>query len=65
MKQGTGHSSDGNRKIEPRATAVAPGRVAAMGIHEIRTRKPDGAGRVYKAPMAGSSSHPCGSQGKH
>lgn len=67
MKQGTGHSSAGDRKIEPRSQAINPGAAASLGIQEIRTRpEPLVSGRGYEAPQpVATSVHPTGSQGKH
>lgn len=65
MKQGTGHSTHSASKVEPKSRAVSVGKVAGIGIQEIRYRKPDGDGKGYSAPMTGSSTHPRGSQGKH
>lgn len=65
MKQGTGHSAPGSRKIEPRSKAINPGKVADIGLQQVRLRPHKDLGRGYKAPMAGASNHRSGSQGKH
>jgi hypothetical protein len=65
MKQGTGKSMVGSRKVEPRSKAVNVKKVADMGIHHIRTRPYTNMGEGFKAPMAKGSTHKTGSQGKH
>ena len=66
MKQGTGRSMAGSRKIEPRSEAINPKAVADIGLQQVRTvPQPLHEGRGYKAPMGGSSTHSRGSQGKH
>lgn len=66
MKQGTGNSSIGDRKVEPRSKAVNVPAVAEMGQQYVRTSSLKlYSGRGYEAPMAGSTVHHCGSQGKH
>ena len=66
MKQGTGNSRMGATKVEPKPRAVSPGAVSDLGIHQLRTRsEPLYQGRGYKAPMAGTSAHKSGTQGKH
>lgn len=55
----------GSRKIEPMAKAINPGKVADMGLQQVRMRPHKDLGRGYEAPMAKSSNHPRGSQGKH
>lgn len=66
MKQGSASSSGpGSRKIEPRSKAVNPAAVADIGIRQVRYEHPADLGRGYKAPMASSSNHKCGSQGRH
>ena len=66
MKQGTGKSMMGGQKREPIAKAVSPGAVGNIGIQNVRYRsQPLYEGKGYKAPMAGSTTHPRGSQGKH
>lgn len=67
MKQGqatTSHS--GSTKIEPRSHAVNVAAVAEEGIVELRANSlPLYQGRGLEAPMASSTIHHCGSQGKH
>ena len=66
MKQGTGHSTDAARKVEPKAKAVNVAHVSEMGIQKVRTKSTTlYEGRGYEAPKAGKQSHPRGSQGKH
>jgi hypothetical protein len=65
MKQGTGTSRMGATKVEPMSKAVNPGKVADMGLQQVRMRPHKDLGRGYKAPMAESSTHKAGSQGKH
>jgi hypothetical protein len=66
MKQGTGHSTDSGRKIEPRAHAVSVPYVAEMGQQYVRTTSLKMyEGRGYEAPKNSSTCHPCGSQGRH
>ena len=76
MKQGrASHSGSGATKVEPRPQAMNPAGVAQIGIM-LGNHVTDGgpasnpavsihAGRGLKAPMVGSTSHHCGSQGKH
>jgi hypothetical protein len=75
MKQGQSGRSVTETKVEPRSRAVNPGGVGQIGIaqgnHVMEKGKVSGGlermyeGRGYKAPMAGTSSHHSGSQGKH
>jgi hypothetical protein len=65
VKQGSGRSMIGGRKVEPTSKAVNPGKVADMGLQQVRFRQHKDLGRGYKAPMASSSTHPRGTQGKH
>ena len=66
MKQGTGKTIVGGGKVEPRSTGVNPGAVGNIGIQNVRTNSQQMyTGRGYQAPMAGSSTHKSGSQGKH
>jgi hypothetical protein len=66
MKQGTGNSKPGSRKIEPRSMAINPAAVADIGLQQVRiVPQPMHEGRGYSAPNAGSANHPRGSQGKH
>ena len=74
MKQGTANSRMGSQKVEPMSKAINPGAVADMGnmkgnhadtgdmpFHST----PMDAGRGYRAPAIGSTTHKGGSQGKH
>ncbi len=66
MKQGQASSSRAaSTKVEPSSKAINPSKVAMIGVHQVVTRAPPDLGRGYHAPMAGSSTHKCGSQGKH
>jgi len=66
MKQGTGHSSDSGRKVEPKAHGVSPKYVSELGVHQVRTKSVSlYTGRGIEAPMAGKQNHPRGSQGRH
>ncbi len=66
MNQGSGNNSDSGRKREPIAHAVSEAAVSEIGVHQYRYTKIDlYKGRGYEAPMAGTDTHPCGSQGKH
>ncbi len=67
MKQGTASSSrSGSTKTEPRSHAINPAAVADIGIQQVRTRSiPFSTGPGLSAPMAGTDTHPHGSQGKH
>ena len=76
MKQGRAtHSGMGSTKTEPRAQAVHPGGAGNLGISQGNHATDKGdmpfkttslfGGAVLKPPMAGSQTHPCGSQGKH
>lgn len=59
------HTSSGG-KIEPRSHAVSVPAVAELGILESRTKKiPIYEGRGLEAPMAGHTTHKCGSQGRY
>lgn len=67
MKQGQASSSKmGSTKVEPSSMAVNPAAVAELGVHQVRTTSlPMYEGRGLEAPMAGTETHHCGSQGKH
>lgn len=76
MKQGRASvSGPYDQKVEPRSTAINPGGAdnlgQAKGSHATDrgdfTPKitPLDAGRGYKAPGIGTTTHHCGSQGKH
>lgn len=69
MKQGTANSRSGDQKREPITHAVNISSVAEIGIHEVHVGGGSSQalyeGRGYEAPLAGSDTHPCGSQGKH
>lgn len=70
MKQGQAtHSGMGSTKTEPVSKAVNPGAVADIG-NQQRYAKGNGPiplyeGRGLQAPMAASTIHHSGSQGKH
>jgi hypothetical protein len=67
MKQGSGKSMASGQKHEPKSAAVSVDRAANIGLQQVRTRQPAPMFKSegYKAPMAASSSHKSGSQGKH
>jgi hypothetical protein len=66
MKQGTGNSKAGDRKVEPKSKAKNPGKVADIGMQVVRSRQHVDLGRGEKAPAPQSSStSKSGSQGKH
>lgn len=68
MKQGSGNSRSGDQKREPISKAVNVSTVAEMGAHQVHcdgTSQELYSGRGYEAPMAGTSTHRSGSQGKH
>lgn len=74
MKQGTGNSRSGDRKIEPRNQFVNPGAVAQMGNkmgnhadnRDMTLRPtPFNAGRGANAPSIGTTTHKSGTQGRH
>ena len=67
MKQGSASTRMAGGKVEPNSRAIDPGAVSEIGIRQvhINSRPNLDAGRGYKAPMASSSIHHCGSQGKH
>jgi hypothetical protein len=67
MKQGqASHSGTSSTKVEPKSKAVNPEAVADIGLQKVRYKStPMYEGRGLKAPMVGTSSHKCGSQGKH
>ena len=70
MKQGRAtHSGVGSTKVEPRSRAVDVCAVAELGnkiVHVGRAQSyPLYEGRGLKAPMAGTTIHHRGSQGKH
>lgn len=65
MKQGRASSNVHEGKTEPNPKAKNVGKVADIGVQQVRTRERKDLGRGYKAPMASASSHKSGSQGKH
>jgi hypothetical protein len=76
MKQGRAtHSGTASTKVEPTPHAVNPAYPGQLGIslgnhadHGDTSKTaavPMYEGRGLKAPMVGSTSHHCGSQGKH
>lgn len=65
MKQGTGRSYIGARKVEPRVEGIDPGAVSQIGVHEVNTQPEPLYERGFTAPaLVGETNHPCGSQGK-
>ena len=66
MKQGPSTSRVGDTKREPTSHSVDPCAVADIGIQQVYTvSKPLYDGRGFEAPMVGTDTHLCGSQGKH
>ena len=67
MKQGQAMSSTaGSTKSEPISHAVSVEAVSEIGVHQVRhTSLPLYEGRGLQAPMQGTTTHHCGSQGKH
>jgi len=67
MKQGRASTSGmASTKVEPKSKAVNIEHAADMGIHHVNHRSvPMYEGRGLKAPMAGSTTHPKGSQKHH
>jgi hypothetical protein len=76
MKQGSGHSTHSQGKVEPKPHAINPGGVAQLGIMQGNHVTGEGAsvngaveamhkGRGYSAPKAGEDTHHCGSQGRY
>lgn len=70
MKQGTANSRAGDQKREPIAHAVDVCSVSEIGIQQVHVGRGASSrelyeGRGFEAPMAGSDTHPSGSQGKH
>lgn len=69
MAQGkASQSSVGDTKREPISHAVNISSVAEMGAHQLHVNgrsEPLYEGRGYEAPLAGTTTHHCGSQGKH
>lgn len=66
MKQGQASSSHtGSTKVEPVSTKVNPGGVSEIGAHVAMNPSPVFEGRGVRAPMAGTTIHHTGSQGKH
>lgn len=66
MKQGTGHSTDSARKVEPTSRGMNVGRVADIGLQVVHTRPEPMHERGFTAPKPKSTTcHHCGSQGKY
>lgn len=75
MKQGrASFSGPADRKIEPQGHAVNPGYAGNIGSKFGNHAEdgaftpritPEDAGRGYRAPGIGTTTHHCGSQGKH
>ena len=74
--QGKGYTTKvGSTKVEPTSQAVPPAYPGRMGVMQGNHATDNGTvrvqhipmyeGRGLKAPMAGSTSHPTGSQGRH
>jgi hypothetical protein len=74
MKQGKATTFGNDSKTEPMSKAINPGAVADIGNMKGNhadtgdmpfTSTPMDAGRGYRAPGIGSTTHKGGSQGKH
>ena len=66
MKQGqASHSGMGSTKVEPKSQAVNPGGVDQMGQATAFRKTEIYEGRGLKAPMATSTTHKGGSQGRY
>jgi len=66
MKQGSGNSTSSAHKTEPKSMGISPKGVAQIGIAvDPRAVESVHEGRGLKAPMASSTIHHGGSQGKH
>ena len=67
MKQGqASHSGSASTKVEPNPRAISPEAVANIGLQKVYYKPiPIYEGRGLKAPMAGTQTHECGSQGRH
>jgi len=76
MKQGRASiSGPHDRKVEPSTKAINPGAVSYIGIKQGNHATDDGsghtnytkmdAGRGYRAPSVGSTTHKKGSQGSY
>jgi len=66
MKQGSSKTTMSGGKVEPNSRGVNPEAVAEIGRQTVHTHSvPMYEGRGLKAPMASSTSHKSGSQGKH
>lgn len=63
MKQGSGNSSRGDTKVEPRSHGVNVGAVSRIGLQQIRSNpQPLYEGRGVEAPKAATTVHKSGSQ---
>lgn len=66
MKQGSGKTTVAGGKVEPRSRGINPAAASAIGVQQVRTKPLQvHEGRGVMAPKAMSTSHKCGSQGKH
>jgi hypothetical protein len=66
MKQGHANSSKmAGTKVEPIPHAVSPEYTDQLGQALNYKKKEVYEGRGLKAPMVGTTTHHCGSQGKH
>jgi len=63
MKQGSGNSSRGETKVEPRSYGVNVGHISGIGLQEVRSSpEPMYNGRGFEAPKATTTVHKSGSQ---
>lgn len=65
MKQGSSTSKAGDQKREPIPHAVSPCAAGDIGLQYVGKSEQLYEGRGYEAPLAGTDTHRCGSQGKH
>lgn len=74
MKQGRATTTGNDSKTEPRSMAINPGYAGNIGLAQGNHAEegdfrpnitPMNAGRGYSAPGIATTTHPCGSQGKH
>lgn len=66
MKQGTANNTKGAQKQEPNSQGINPHYAADIGLQHVYVRsEPMYEGRGIEAPVAGTTTHHCGSQGKH
>lgn len=63
MKQGSGNSSRGDTKVEPRSHGVNVGSISGIGLQQVQSKaEPMYNGRGFEAPKATTTVHKSGSQ---